>query len=67
MNRVHPSSHPGPCPAPGAMWVSRADVERRRASGILHLDVDQPAPSWWPRGAPRSVDPSPLVVAVSER
>ncbi len=63
--RVHPSSHPGPCPMPGEMWVNRADVQKAGA-GHLHLDVDQVAPSWWPRGAPRFVDASPLVVAAGE-
>ncbi len=59
--RVHPSSHPGSCPTPGEMWVSRADVQKSGA-GHMHLDVDQVAPSWWPRGAPRSVDVAPRVI-----
>lgn len=64
--RVHPSTHPGPCPEPGAMWVSRAQVEEA-GSGHIHLDVDERCPSWWPRGAPRS-DASPaLMVDAAER
>ncbi len=46
--RVHPATHPGPCPPPGGAWVSRAEVERLASRGIWHLDVDQPCPSWWP-------------------
>jgi hypothetical protein len=59
--RVHPGTHPGPCPPPGAMTVSRAQVAENGA-GQLHLDVDQVAPSWWPQGGPRSVDVVPRLI-----
>ncbi len=59
--RVHPGTHPGPCPPPGAMTVSRAQLAESGA-GQLHLDVDQVAPSWWPQGGPRSVDVVPRLI-----
>ncbi len=46
--RVHPATHPGPCPPPGGAWISRGEVERLASRGVWHLDVDQTRPDWWP-------------------
>ncbi len=44
--------------------VGKPSAGARRGAGHFHLDVDQVAPSWWPRGGPRSVDVATPVLVI---
>lgn len=39
--RVHPATHPGPCPPPGDTWVSVSELLAIPSNALWHLDVDQ--------------------------
>ena len=39
--RVHPATHPGPCPPPGDTWIRVSELRALPSVAIWHLDVDQ--------------------------
>ncbi len=60
---VHPAGHLGPCPAPGTMTTTRAEVEAHGSGAIWHVDAGEPVPSWWPKTGLVEAMPHPAEVA----